>query len=77
MKKAGMLSPSTDVQALAERAFAHLDGVTDEWLKSVQVEKVPGGQAPKGPIAKAKFLQMARNQANDPFCSGCLFVPAR
>src|SRR6267378_5323472 len=47
MKKAGMLSPSTDVDDLAKRAFAHLDGVTDEWLESLQVEKVAGGQVPR------------------------------
>ena len=32
MKKAGMLSPTTDVEDLAKRAFVHLDGVSDEWL---------------------------------------------
>ena len=47
MKKAGMLSPSTDPAALAKRAFAHLDGVTDDWIEHLQVEKVAGGQAPK------------------------------
>src|SRR5947209_13500233 len=46
MKVAGMLSPSTDVAALAEKAFVHLDGVSDQWLESLQVEKVAGGQAP-------------------------------
>ena len=46
MKVAGMLSPSTDVSALAQKAFAHLDGVSDEWLESLQVEKVAGGQVP-------------------------------
>lgn len=46
MKIAGMLSPTTDVAALAKRAFAHLDGVTDEWLQNLQVEKVAGGQIP-------------------------------
>src|SRR5947209_19874688 len=46
MKVAGMLSPTTDVAALAEKAFAHLDGVTDEWLQNLQVEKVAGGQVP-------------------------------
>jgi NitT/TauT family transport system substrate-binding protein len=46
MKIAGMLSPTTDVDDLAKRAFAHLDGVTDEWLQNVQVEKVAGGQVP-------------------------------
>ena len=46
MKVAGMLSPTTDVKDLAKRAFVHLDGVTDEWLQDLQVEKVAGGQVP-------------------------------
>ena len=44
MRVAKMLSPTTDTDALAKKAFYHLDGVTDEWIKTVQVEKVPGGQ---------------------------------
>jgi len=46
MKQAGMLSPATDVDELAKRAFAHLDGVSDDWINSLQVEKVAGGQVP-------------------------------
>src|SRR3954466_8726913 len=46
MKVAGMLSPSTDVPALAQKAFVHLDGVTDEWIKNLPIEKVAGGQVP-------------------------------
>jgi NitT/TauT family transport system substrate-binding protein len=46
MKKDGMLSPSTDVDDLAKRAFVHLDGVSDDWVNSLQVEKVAGGQLP-------------------------------
>src|SRR5438874_11290030 len=46
MKIAGMLSPTTDVPDLAKRAFAHLDGVSDEWLQQLQVERVAGGQVP-------------------------------
>jgi NitT/TauT family transport system substrate-binding protein len=46
MKIAGMLSPTTNVPELSKRAFAHLDGVTDEWLQNLQVEKVAGGQVP-------------------------------
>jgi NitT/TauT family transport system substrate-binding protein len=46
MKKAGMLNPRTDVAALAERAFVSLEGVTDQWVESVAVEKVPGGDVP-------------------------------
>src|SRR5437899_549747 len=44
MTQARMLSPTTDTDALAKRAFQHLEGVTDEWIKTVKVEKVPGGQ---------------------------------
>jgi len=46
MKQDGMLSPSTDVDELAKRAFVHLDGVSDDWINSLQVEKVAGGQLP-------------------------------
>jgi NitT/TauT family transport system substrate-binding protein len=46
MKTAGMLSPSTNVAELAKRAFVHLDGVSDEWLNQLQVERVAGGQVP-------------------------------
>ena len=46
MKKAGMLNARTDVAELSKRAFAHLDGVSDEWLNSLQVETVANGQVP-------------------------------
>ena len=46
MKIAGMLSPSTDVAALAKKAFVHLEGVTDEWINNLPVEIVAGGQVP-------------------------------
>src|SRR5438067_1384759 len=35
-----------NVADLAKRAFAHLEGVSDQWLESLQVEKVAGGQVP-------------------------------
>jgi NitT/TauT family transport system substrate-binding protein len=43
MKKAGMLDASTDVDALVEKAFQPLDGVSDDTLAQVTVEQVPGG----------------------------------
>src|SRR5207248_1102191 len=46
MKQLGMLTPSTDAEDLAKRSFVHLDGVSDEWLNTLQVEKVAGGQVP-------------------------------
>lgn len=47
MKNAGMLNPTTDVPDLAKRAFVHLEGVSDEWLNTLQVEKVADGQLPE------------------------------
>jgi NitT/TauT family transport system substrate-binding protein len=44
MKVAKMLAPETDTEALAKRAFMRLPGVTDEWIKTLEVEKVAGGQ---------------------------------
>ncbi len=46
MKSAGMLSPTTDVAALAKKAFIHLDGVSDAWLQTLQVDKLADGQIP-------------------------------
>jgi NitT/TauT family transport system substrate-binding protein len=43
MKRGGMLEDRTDVSALAKKAFVRLDGVTDQWLDAVVVEKVPDG----------------------------------
>jgi NitT/TauT family transport system substrate-binding protein len=71
MKKAGMLSPSTDPDDLARRAFAHLEGVTDDWLKSLAVEKIAGAEAPE----HFDFRLYAQLNPADPFCPGCL-IPA-
>ena len=71
MKTAGMLSPTTDVDALVKRAFVSLDGVSDEWLKSVQVEKVAGGQVSKAWILAA----YARYNPNEFFCGPCILPP--
>jgi NitT/TauT family transport system substrate-binding protein len=46
MKSAGMLTPTTDVPSLVAKAFAHLDGVSDEWVKSLKVETIADGQIP-------------------------------
>src|SRR2546421_10634580 len=68
MKIAGMLSPSTDVDALAKRAFVHLDGVSDEWLQSLQVEQVAGGQVSRDWIIR----QYAMMNPYDVYCGACL-----
>jgi NitT/TauT family transport system substrate-binding protein len=48
MKVARMLLPDTDTEALAKRAFMHLDGVTDDWIKKLEVEKIAGAQVSPG-----------------------------
>jgi hypothetical protein len=35
------------VKELSKRAFAHLEGVTDEWVKNLKVEKIAGAQVPE------------------------------
>jgi NitT/TauT family transport system substrate-binding protein len=65
MKKLGMLNASTDVEELARRAFIHLDGVSDEWIKSLSVEKVAGGQLPLGRDAR---LRMELSVMDDSWC---------
>ena len=68
MKTAGMLSPTTDVEGLAKRAFVSLDGVSDEWLNSLSVEKVAGGQVTRDWVR----LQYAKFDPEDVFCGVCL-----
>jgi len=67
MKSAGMLSPTTDVAHLAKRAFVQLEGVTDEWLDGVQVEKVAGGQLPPDRDIRS-FANLIRSDQADSCC---------
>jgi NitT/TauT family transport system substrate-binding protein len=46
MKKAGFLKKETDPLELAKKAWLDLDGVTEDWIKGLQVEKVAGGGRP-------------------------------
>jgi hypothetical protein len=54
MKVAKMLAPETDTEALAKRAFMHLDGVSDDWIRNLAVETVAGGQI--SPAEDARLL---------------------
>jgi NitT/TauT family transport system substrate-binding protein len=42
LKKESLLNPSTDPAELGKRAFAKLDGVTDDWIDHLTVEAVAG-----------------------------------
>jgi NitT/TauT family transport system substrate-binding protein len=61
MKKAGLLKESTDADALTKRAWLDLDGVTDEWVKTLKPEKVVNGGRPRL-LDPVQFL--ARFEAN-------------
>jgi NitT/TauT family transport system substrate-binding protein len=71
MKRAGMLRKTTDVEALASKAFVALEGVTDDWINSLPVEKVAGGQVTR----QWMLAQLAKFDPKDVFCAPCL-VPA-
>src|SRR5881398_2396819 len=66
MKVAKMLAPETNTDALAKRAFMHLDGVTDEWIKNLAVETVAGGQ-----LSKAEDARLLASLAGKDMESSC------
>src|SRR5207249_4519479 len=57
MKVAKMLSPETNTEALAKRAFMHLPGVTDEWIKTLAVDKVAAFTASLGHRPRTQGFQ--------------------
>jgi NitT/TauT family transport system substrate-binding protein len=46
MKEANLLEANTDPEELIKRAWLDLPGVTDEWIKTIKVEKIAGGGDP-------------------------------
>jgi NitT/TauT family transport system substrate-binding protein len=71
MKVAGMLSSATDPEALAQRSFVSLDGVTDQWIDQLPVEKVANGHPTPEWFAR-QYAFYAQNNPSDPFCSLCI-----
>jgi NitT/TauT family transport system substrate-binding protein len=67
MKTAGMLNPTTDVEELVQRSFVQLEGVSDQWLDSLSVEKVANGQIPNSWRAR----QYAMLTPGDVLCGPC------
>jgi NitT/TauT family transport system substrate-binding protein len=66
MRKAGLLKDTTDPEELARRAWLDLDGVTDEWVKGLKVEKVAEGGRPKllDPVAFAALFEGRKSCCN-------------
>ncbi len=68
MKRAGMLKRSTDVAQLADKAFVKLEGVSDEWLNALPVDKVADGQVTR----KWLLAMYAKLDPRDVLCAPCL-----
>ncbi len=72
MKTAGLLNPSTDPAELAKRAWIDLDGVSDAWIKGLNVEKLADGGP--SPVLDVAGLLEAVARVEDPraiYCQGC------
>jgi NitT/TauT family transport system substrate-binding protein len=77
MKQVGMLNASTDVDELAKKAWMPLEGVTDQWIESIKVEKVADGQIPADQkdrlLAELQSLRTPLKIAT--CCTGATTVP--
>jgi NitT/TauT family transport system substrate-binding protein len=72
MKKAGFLKPSTEPEDLVKKCWLDLDGVTDDWVKNLQAEKVAGGGRPPK-LSPAAFAALFDNNlcCQGGACLGC------
>jgi len=70
MKLAGLLKPSTDPAELAKRAWLDLDGVTDEWVNGLKVEKVANG-GPAKLLPPIEFVAMFESNSDCTCCCKC------
>jgi NitT/TauT family transport system substrate-binding protein len=68
MKRAGMLKRTTDTEQLSAQAFVQLEGVTDEWLETLPIEKVANGQVTR----KWLLAMYAKLDPKDVLCAPCL-----
>jgi NitT/TauT family transport system substrate-binding protein len=73
MKAAGLLEPATDAAALAKRAWLDLDGVTDEWVTNLKVERVERGGRPTllDPPAFAALFDGPKGSGDCACCCRC------
>jgi NitT/TauT family transport system substrate-binding protein len=72
MQKAGMLRSDTDLAELVQRSFIDLEGVSDEWLKGLEVEKVAGAQVTPAWLRIQYARYSARPNPADVFCGLCI-----
>ena len=70
MHKAGLLKKTTDPAALASRAWLDLEGVTDDWIKGIKVEKVALGGRPRL-LNPVEFLTLFEANGDCLCCCRC------
>ena len=70
MKNAKLLGASTDPALLARRAWLDLDDVTDDWVTSQVVERVPGGGRPM-PMKAESFAALFDLKGECVCCTRC------
>ena len=72
MQKAGMLRADTNLDELTRRSFVTLPGVSDEWLETLEVEKVSGGQVSKRWMWQQYARYAKHPNPADVFCGLCI-----
>lgn len=68
MRSAGLLDPSTDTAALAQRAWQDLEGVTDAWLDGLTIETVAGARRPPAVLSPATLTMLLGHAAEMSCC---------
>jgi NitT/TauT family transport system substrate-binding protein len=73
MKTAGLLNPGTDPEDLARRAWLDLEGVSDDWIKTLKVETIAGGGPPPPMDATTINALLASGKVTySSCCDGCV-----
>ena len=70
MKRAGLLHEDTDAKELAKKAWQDLDGVTDDWVNGLKVEKAAVRPAPMGPVEFAALFAGQKSCCGHCCCIG-------
>jgi NitT/TauT family transport system substrate-binding protein len=72
MQKAGMLRSDTDLTELVRRSFIDLEGVSDDWLQTLEVEKIAGAQVTPAWLRLQYARYAAQPNPTDVFCGLCI-----
>jgi NitT/TauT family transport system substrate-binding protein len=70
MKQAGLLKPATEPAELAKRAWLDLEGVTDDWLNGLRMDKVANGGRPPL-LTAAQFVALFEANGDCTCCCRC------